>query len=174
MEQNNQNNFPSQLPQNGGGASEKKHLEWVLINQNELNLKIARLEAQHENISQSLSRIENMLSSNSDKLLLGQEKLSDSINVQLKDLVQETKQDVKTLSSDFKADLRLYDENFKKEIKESNSEIRKINTKISWTIGAIAATVFLGGIMINGSFGKLYKLMEQSAKVETASGVKSK
>jgi len=106
--------------------------------------------------------------------LSGQEKLSDSINVQLRDLVQETRQDVKTLSSDFKADLRLYDENFKKEIKESNTEIRKINTKISWAIGAIAGVVFIGGILINGSLGKIYKFMEQSAKIEAATNLKSK
>ncbi|CAD2225026.1 conserved hypothetical protein [Pseudoalteromonas sp. 3J6] len=174
MEQNNQNNFPSQPPQNGGGASEKKHLEWVLTNQNEISIKIAKLESNHGHINQSLSKIEDLLSSSSDKLSLGQERLSETLSVQVNTLVQETRKDIKELSSDFKSELKSCDENFKKEIKESNSEIRKINIKIAWAVGALAGAIFLGGILINGSLGKIHKLMEQSAKAETSSQVKTK
>ena len=116
MEQNNQNNFPSQPPQNGGGASEKKHLEWVLTNQNEISIKIAKLESNHGHINQSLSKIEDLLSSSSDKLSLGQERLSETLSVQVNTLVQETRKDIKELSSDFKSELKSCDENFKKEI----------------------------------------------------------
>ncbi|MBB1356113.1 hypothetical protein, partial [Pseudoalteromonas sp. SR45-5] len=103
-----------------------------------------------------------------------QEKLSETLNYQVKELVQETRKDVKELSADFKSELKSCDENFKKEIKESNNEIRKINTKIAWAIGALAGVIFIGGLLINGNLGKIHKLMEQSAKTDTSSQVKTK
>lgn len=173
MEQNNQhNNFPSQPPQNGGGATEKKHLEWVLTNQNDLAIKIAKLELNHTHIAQSIDKIESLLNSNSEKLLLGQEKLSGVLNEQVKALIQETKQDVKGLGVEFKADLKGCDESLKKEIKDSNTEIKKINTKIAWALGALVGAIFIGGVVINGSLGKIFKIMEQSSTLESPSKVK--
>ena len=81
------------------------------------------------------------------------------LNEHVKALIQETKQDVKGLGVEFKADLKGCDESLKKEIKDSNTEIKKINTKIAWALGALVGAIFIGGVVINGSLGKIFKII---------------